>query len=86
MENVALSMREVADKYNEEKEQRIEKAHQDYITETMLPAIEELATIGKYQIKYSIPCNFNPQRIMNLLTSIGFTCENYGGSYLAVKW
>lgn len=86
MENFALSMREVADKYNADKEEKREQAHKDYIENYMLPNIEYMAARGLYHDKFSIPTNLSAKRMARLLSSIGFACEVHSESYLTVKW
>ena len=86
MENFALTMREMADKFNADREEKVEKAHQEHIENYMLPNIEYMAARGLYHDKFSIPTNFSAKRMARLLSSIGFTCEVHSDSYLTVKW
>lgn len=86
--NIALNMREIADKVNEEKERPRLAEHQEFVKEEILPSLQLLAEKGEYQMSFSAP-GYNIIIIRNLLRQMGFTADTYTYSnirHLLVRW
>ena len=86
--NIALNMREIADKVNEEKERQRLKKHQEFVKEEILPSLQLLAEKGEYQMSFTAP-GYNAIIIRDLLRQMGFTVDTYTHSnirHLWVKW
>lgn len=86
--NIALNMREVADKVNEEAEKAKVALHEELVETKIIPYLQEFAEKGKYQVDFSVP-GYNPILVGNILKELGFTVEirKYpSGRYLFVKW
>ena len=86
--NVALKMREVADKINEETEKAKVALHRELVEKKIIPYMQEFAEKGKYQVEFSVP-GYSTQLVRDILREIGFTAEIHKFSnsyYLIVKW
>jgi hypothetical protein len=86
--NVALNLREVADKVNEEAEQAKVALHRELVEKKIIPYLREFAEKGKYQVDFSVP-GYSTQLVRDILREIGFTVEIHKFSntlYLIVKW
>lgn len=87
-ENIALNMREVADKVNEEAEKAKVALHEELVETKIIPYLQEFAERGKYQVDFSVP-GYSTQLVRDILRGIGFTVEIHKFShayYLFVKW
>jgi hypothetical protein len=88
MENIALTLREVADQVNKEAEEKKMATHKEFVETKVLPYLQELAGKGKYTTDFTVP-GYNVGIVRDLLRNLGFTVEilKYGGGhYLVVKW
>ena len=86
--NIALNLREIADKVNEEAEQAKVALHRELVEEKIIPYLQEFAEKGKYQVDFSVP-GYSTQLVRDILREIGFTVEIHKFShsyYLNVKW
>ena len=86
--NIALNMREVADKVNEEAEKAKVALHEELVGTKIIPYLQEQAEKGKYQVDFPVP-GYNPILVGNILKELGFTVEirKYpSGRYLFVSW
>jgi hypothetical protein len=83
-----LSLREVADQVNQEKEEKKMAFHQEFVETKVLPYLQEIASKGKYTTDFTVP-GYSICIVRDLLRGYGFTVEilKYGGGhYLIVKW
>lgn len=88
MENIALTLREVADQVNKKAEEKKMAIHQEFVETKVLPYLQELAEKGKYNTDFTVP-GYNIGIVRDLLRNFGFTADilQYGGGhYLIVKW
>ena len=88
MENIALTLREVADQVNKEAEEKKMALHQEFVETKVIPHLQEVAGRGKYQTDF-MTSGYSPFIVRALLRELGFTVDavKYGGShYLVVKW
>lgn len=86
--NIALNLREIADKVNEEAEQARVARHNELIEKKIIPYLQEFAEKGKYQVDFSVP-GYSTQLVRDILREMGFTAEIHKFShsyYLIVKW
>jgi hypothetical protein len=86
--NVALTLREVADQVNKEAEEKKMAIHQEFVETKVLPYLKEMASKGKYTTDFTVP-GYSISIVRDLLRSLGFTVETLkygGGHYLIVKW
>lgn len=86
--NVALTLREVADQVNKEAEEKKMVLHQEFVETKVLPYLKEIASKGKYTTDFTVP-GYSISIVRDLLRNLGFTVEilKYGGGhYLIVKW
>ena len=86
--NVALTLREVADQVNKEAEEKKMALHQEFVETKVLPYLQEIASKGKYTADFTVP-GYNIGIVRDLLRGLGFTVETLrygGGHYLVVKW
>ena len=86
--NIALNLREIADKVNEEAEQAKVALHRELVEKKIIPYLQEFAEKGKYQVDFSVP-GYSIQLVRDILREIGFTAEIHKFShsyYLIVKW
>ena len=88
MENVALTMREIADRVNNEKEQKKITAHQEFVELKVIPFLQEEAEAGRYSASFPTP-GYDIGLARNLLRELGFTADTFTSGktrYLSVKW
>ena len=88
MENIALTLREVADRVNKEAEEKKVALHQEFVETKVLPHLQELANKGKYTTDFTVP-GYSINIVRDLLRERGFTVETLkyaGGHYLIIKW
>jgi hypothetical protein len=86
--NIALNMREVADKVNEEAEKAKVALHEELVETKIIPYLQEFAEKGKYQVDFSVP-GYSTHLVRDILREMGFTVEIHKFShayYLVVKW
>jgi hypothetical protein len=86
--NVALTLREVADQVNKEAEEKKLAVHQEFVETKILPHLQGLASKGKYTTDLTVP-GYNITIVRDLLRGFGFTVETLkyaGGHYLIIKW
>jgi SOS response regulatory protein OraA/RecX len=86
--NIALNLREIANKVNEEAEQAKVALHRELVEKKIIPYLQEFAEKGKYQVDFSVP-GYSIQLVRDILREIGFTAEIHKFSnsyYLIVKW
>ena len=91
MENIALTLREVADQVNREAKERKMALHREFVETKILPYLQEMANRGKYVTDFTVP-GYNCSIVCDLLRDLGFTTEigRYNscgtGRYIIVKW
>ena len=88
MENIALTLREVADQVNKEAEEKKMAVHKEFVETKILPHLQEMANKGKYVTDFTVP-GYSTSIVRDLLRNLGFTVETLkygGGLYLIVKW
>lgn len=88
MENIALTLREVADQVNKEAEEKKMAFHQEFVETKVIPHLQEVAGKGKYQTDFTVH-GYSIVTVRDLLRELGFTVDavKYGGGhYLVVKW
>lgn len=86
--NIALNMREIADKVNEETERAKVAFHEELVETKIIPYLQEFAEKGKYQVDFSVP-GYNIKLVRDILRGMGFTVDMYKFThtyYLVVKW
>ena len=86
--NIALTLREVADQVNKEAAEKKAAHHQEFVETKILPYLREVASKGKYSIDFTVP-GYSVSIVRDLLRNLGFTVDTfkYGSEhYLAVKW
>ena len=86
--NVALTLREIADKVNKETEERKMALHQEFVETKIIPHLQEVAGKGKYVTDITVP-GYNHIIVRDLLRDLGFTADvlKYGGGhYVVVRW
>ena len=72
-ENFALTMRETADRYNDEKEKAKRTRHEKYVEDVIAPAIERCAKAGLYTAHLAVDTQHDWTVIKSLLEELGFT-------------
>lgn len=90
MENIALTLREVADQVNREAKERKITRHREFVETNIVPHLQEMANRGKYSTDFTVP-GYNYTIVCELLRNLGFTTEivKYGGNngrHITVKW
>lgn len=86
--NIALNMREIADKVNEEAEAKKLALHLELVETKIIPYLQEFAEKGKYQVDFSVP-GYNTKLVRDILREMGFTVDMYKFThtyYLVAKW
>lgn len=73
MENFAQTMRNAANTFNDKKEEAKKVRHEEYVRETVVPAIEAVAHNGGYHANLAIPRNIEWTMVKDILTEGGFT-------------
>lgn len=85
--NVALNFREIADKFNADKEERKKNRHKEAIEERILPYLEGIAKAGSYKTEIGIPTEYDICMFKEQLIEMGFEVnrvKNYRA--LAIAW
>lgn len=89
MENIALTLREIADKVNREAKEREIALHQELIKTKVIPHLQKMANRGKYVTDFTVP-GYSVVIICDLLRNLGFTTEvvkyRDEDDYIVVKW
>lgn len=88
MENIALTLREVADRVNKEAEEKKMTLHREFVEAKILPHLQEMAEKGKYQTDFTVP-GYSTAIVRDLLRELGFAVDAFkygGGHYLIAKW
>ena len=86
--NIALNLREIANKVNEEAEKAKVALHEELVETKIIPYLQEFAEKGKYQVDFSVP-GYSIKLVRDILQGMGFTAEIHKFShsyYLIVKW
>lgn len=86
--NIAMNMREIADKVNKEAEEAKIALHRELVETKIIPYLQECAEKGKYQVDFPVP-GYNTLLVSGILKQLGFTVEIHkypSGRYLFVKW
>lgn len=89
MENIALDLREIADKVNEEKDRQKMERHQEFVENKILPYLKELANEGEYKTDGFATPGYSTSILRDLLQEKGLTAITFksGGTfYLSVRW
>ena len=88
MENIALTLREVADRVNKEAQEKKMAHHKEFVETKVIPHLQEMAGKGKYKTDFTVS-GYSPIIVRALLLELGFTVDviKYGGGhYLVVRW
>ena len=87
-ENVALAMRQVADKANEEREQASKIAAEQWVENTVLPAIQQNAQRGEFHLDIHIPNNIHKSYAERYIATGGFTIDQFReySRYIRISW
>jgi hypothetical protein len=72
-ENFAMTMREAADHYNEEREKAKKVRHEKYVEDAVVPMIEAIANNGGYSAHLTIDTKYDWVMVKSLLTELGFS-------------
>ena len=86
--NVALKLREIANKVNEETEAKKLALHRELVEQKIIPNLQELAEKGKYQTDFSVP-GYSVIMVRDILRELGFTVDTRkfaNGHYLFISW
>lgn len=86
--NIALNLREIANKVNEEAEQAKVALHRELVETKIIPYLQEFAEKGRYQADFSVP-GYSTFVVRDILREIGFTVDTRKLSnthYLFVRW
>ena len=86
--NIALNLREIANKVNEEAEQAKIALHRELVEKKIVPYLQEFAEKGKYQAELSVP-GYSAFMVRDILREIGFTVDTrkyVNTHYLFVRW
>jgi hypothetical protein len=86
--NIALTLRGVADQVNKEAEEKKMAIHKELVETKILPYLQEFAKKGKYSTDFTVP-GYSISIVRDLLRELGFTVDilKYGGGHiLVVKW
>lgn len=73
MENFALTMRETANRFNEEKDQAKRTRHEKYVEDVVASMIEAVANNGGYSAHITLDNKYDWTMVKSLLTELGFT-------------
>lgn len=88
-EQVAMTMREIADKVNEERRQQVKQVAEQWVDTVAFPGIKQAAERGEYCYTIRIPENVHKGYVDHRLVECGFTTERWDteySRYLRVKW
>ena len=72
-ENFAMTMREAADRYNEEREKAKKVRHEKYVEDVVATSIKAIASCGGYSAHITIDTKYDWTMVKSLLTELGFT-------------
>ena len=72
-ENFAMTMREAANHYNEEREKAKKVRHEKYVEDVVAPMIEAVAKNGGYSTHITLDNKYDWTMVKSLLTELGFT-------------
>lgn len=89
MENIALTLREIADQVNREAKERKIALHREFVETKIIPHLQEMANRGRYATDFTVP-GYSVVIICDLLRNLGFTTEvvkyKDKDDYIVVKW
>lgn len=90
MENIALTLHNVADQVNRAaKERQMVPHHLEFVETKIIPRLQEMASKGEYIAGFTI-FGYSQIIVCELLRDFGFTTEvikyKDNGYYLTVKW
>ena len=86
--NVALNLREIANKVNDEAEAKKLALHRELVEQKIVPHLQEVAENGKYQADFSVS-GYSTFVVRDILRELGFTVDirKFANThYLFVKW
>ena len=86
--DIALNMREIADKVNEEAEAKKLALHRELVEQKIIPYLQEIAESGKYQAEFPVP-GHNISMVRDILRKFGFAVDTYkieNTRHLLVRW
>ena len=86
--NIALTLRDIADRFNDEVELKKKRRHREFIEEKIIPYLKEQAEAGKYCATLSTP-GYDIFLLRQLLNDLEFTAEVFVYSkirHLSIKW
>ena len=79
--NVALTLREVADQVNKETEEKKKAVHKEFVETKILPYLQEFAKKGKYQTDFTVP-GYSISIVRDLLRELGFIFSNMAAVFI----
>ena len=86
--NIALTLHDIADRFNDEVELKKERRHREFIEEKIIPYLKEQAGAGKYCA--TLPTSgYDAFLLRQLLSDLELTVEVFVYSkirYLSIKW
>lgn len=88
-EQVAMNMREIADKANEERQKQVHQVADQWVEFAALPAIKKSAELGGYHLDIQVPTSVHKVYAEENLSALGFQVEQFGreyNRYIRVKW
>ena len=86
--NIALNLREIANKVNDEVDAKKLALHRDLVEKKIIPHLQEMAENGKYQADFSVS-GYSTSMVRDILRGLGFTVDirKFANThYLFVKW
>ena len=84
--NLALTMRETADKTNADREQTSKNMAEQWVDAVLLPSVKRSAENGEYYTTARVPNNVHYEYATAYLTSMGFIIERMRDRYTHIKW
>ena len=84
--NVALTMREVADKTNNDREMASKSQAEQWVDANIIPCIRQSAENGEYCTMRRIPSNIHHGYAAAHLGNMGFTIEKMCDRYIRITW
>ena len=84
--NLAITMRETADKANNDREMASKSQAEQWIDANLIPVIKRAAENGEYYTSGRIPLNIHSGYAVAHLRTLGFTAEKSRDRYVQISW
>ena len=84
--NVALTMREVADKTNNDREMASKSHAEQWVDANAIPCIKRAAENGEYYTSFRVPSNIHHGHAVAHLERMNFTIEKGRDRYIRISW